>query len=110
MTDHRLLSHTLLEFGDFTAADSPMREKVEMQLFFADWCGHCRRFKPMWRKLAKHDHVAVWTEVDCTDDSSAAQQHNVRSFPTIHRVSGDTRREFKGERTHRSVLEFAQKG
>lgn len=31
-----------------------MAKKLEITLYYADWCGHCVSFKPEWEKLNKN--------------------------------------------------------
>ena len=105
------LAQKILSFADFRGNNPVRREKVEMQLFYADWCGHCTRLKPTWEKAAKKGKdVAVWRKMDCTNDRALARRHNVTSFPTIHRVSGTRRKEFTNERTADRIVHFAKTG
>ncbi|XP_063795869.1 sulfhydryl oxidase 1 [Pseudophryne corroboree] len=60
-----------------------------VSLFFASWCGHCKRFKPDWMQLA-HDvkdwRPAVYLAVlDCGDESNTAACSNfgIQGYPTI---------------------------
>lgn len=107
------LSRQLLSHAEFERRDSILHEKVpEMQLFYADWCGHCTRLKPAWQKASQRgERLAKWTNMDCTNDRELAEKHNVRSFPTIHRVtSANQRIVYKGERTADDIYKFAHTG
>uniref|UniRef100_A0A0N5BNF7 Sulfhydryl oxidase n=1 Tax=Strongyloides papillosus TaxID=174720 RepID=A0A0N5BNF7_STREA len=57
--------------------------------FYADWCGHCRNYAPMYIDLA--DDIKKWKNViklaaiNCADTYNlpVCTAHNIRSLPTI---------------------------
>ena len=52
-------------------------------LFKATWCGHCKRFMPIWKKMpAMIENVSVIT-VDTDEYPQITKLQNVNSFPTI---------------------------
>lgn len=105
------LAQRILSHADFRGSHPVLKERVEMQLFYADWCHHCTRLKPDWEKAAAGGkHVAVWTKIDCTNNRELARTYKIQSFPTIHRVFGNTRREFRAERTPEQMIQFAETG
>jgi len=83
-------------------------------LFFADWCGHCKDFKPEYIKFADiaqfmrvHavDTQAEATLMDRLDDSPV----DISGFPTvwIYR-NGEPYEEYNGPRTWQGLLKRAQ--
>ena len=48
--------------------------------FSAPWCGPCRAFKPIMESLQTEMSV---TFIDVDSSPQTAQQHNVRSVPTV---------------------------
>jgi thioredoxin-like negative regulator of GroEL len=48
--------------------------------FSAPWCGPCRAFKPVMESLQTEMSV---TFIDVDSSPQTAQQHNVRSVPTV---------------------------
>jgi copper chaperone CopZ/thiol-disulfide isomerase/thioredoxin len=65
-------------------------EKGAMIKFYAPWCGHCKRLKPVWNQLGTHfkdsDSVLIG-KFDCTDSMEGAKKlctaHGVSSYPTL---------------------------
>lgn len=54
-------------------------------LFYAPWCGHCKRLEPIWAHVAQalaKTNIRVG-RVDCTRFTSLAHEFSVRGFPTI---------------------------
>ncbi|PHH66213.1 hypothetical protein CDD81_7806 [Ophiocordyceps australis] len=54
--------------------------------FYAPWCGHCQKLKPIYEKLAeKLQGIAKVAAVDCDDDANKqfCGSHGVNSFPTL---------------------------
>ena len=64
------------DFKDSTAG------KKSLVAFKAPWCGHCKRLKPEWDKLAENVNVLIG-EVDCTVEVELCQEHGVKGYPTI---------------------------
>ena len=51
--------------------------------FWAEWCGPCKMFGPIFEKAAgKHEDV-VFAKVDTEANQDLAAQFNVRSIPTL---------------------------
>ena len=51
--------------------------------FWAEWCGPCKMFGPIFEKAAgKHEDV-VFAKVDTEAQQDLASQFNVRSIPTL---------------------------
>jgi thioredoxin-like negative regulator of GroEL len=48
--------------------------------FSSPWCGPCRAFKPVMESLQTEMSV---TFIDVDSSPQTAQQHNVRSVPTV---------------------------
>lgn len=73
------------------ASTIPQKELV---FFMASWCGHCKRFEPVWDKFVSkcaseglHSSVKL-TKLDVDKDSEHHQghrfrTHQVRGFPTV---------------------------
>jgi len=36
-------------------------------LFYADWCGHCTKFKPIWNKIKQSNKQYKFREIEHTD-------------------------------------------
>jgi thioredoxin len=51
--------------------------------FWAEWCGPCKMFGPIYEKAsAKHDDV-VFGKVDTEDQQQLAGSFGIRSIPTL---------------------------
>ncbi|TDB94250.1 thioredoxin [Actinomadura sp. 7K534] len=56
---------------------------IVMVDFWADWCGPCKRFAPVYERSAdKHDDI-VFAKVDTDAEPDLAQRFGIRSIPTL---------------------------
>lgn len=88
------------------------KENILVVLFYADWCGHCQTFKPIYKKLAKMIccNNLVLGAVDMSKDGPKI----VSGFPSIltYKKSGNVFKkisEFNAERTEKNVLLYSLK-
>jgi len=56
-------------------------EKRAVVLFWAEWCPHCRKYKPTYQKLAKLSRAVY--QLHCPDNEAVCNKFGVRSFPTL---------------------------
>jgi len=64
-----------------TMKNKPKR-KFTIKLFYADWCGHCKNFKPIWNELKnKYSNNITFIEIDCSTESP--QIEYVKGYPTV---------------------------
>lgn len=64
--------------------------------FKASWCGPCKALQPTLEEIKEEGHEVMMVDVD--EDSELAQQHGIRSVPTmvlledgteVHRLIGN---------------------
>ena len=95
-------------------------DKLNVTLFYAHWCGHCKQFlKDSWGKLKKQyaDSDVQLNEVDCTEVKSRIQTpggNDIEGFPTLVfnyiDASGELQEEeYKGGRTVTHVTTHIKK-
>lgn len=66
-------------------------------LFFAPWCGHCKKVKPNYAELARdftaHEKVLVGF-IDCTQHRPVCVDQGITGYPTIkYYIGGETPKE-----------------
>ena len=62
--------------------NKPIQNKPTIRLFFANWCGACQQFKPIWFELKKlYQNKINFVEIDCTENSPGLEY--VQYLPTI---------------------------
>jgi len=82
-------------------------------MYYADWCGHCQKAKPDFKKFAADGQIDVngrpckirMIEADANKDEMAAK--NVKGFPTflLETTEGKVV-EYKGKRSTDGYLKF----
>ena len=57
----------------------------ELVLFKAEWCGYCKKFKPMFDKLVSENNIdgLQFTVVDADSQKPLVAKHGIESFPTL---------------------------
>jgi thiol-disulfide isomerase/thioredoxin len=84
--------------------------KIKVQLFYANWCGHCNKFKPEWeqfKKLADGDNIKH-EEYEADKDKQKVDEANVSGFPTIRITMNGNTEDYNGERTADAILSFVK--
>ena len=51
--------------------------------FWAEWCGPCRSFAPVYEKLSEEHPDIVFGKVDTEAEQELAGQFQIRSIPTL---------------------------
>ncbi|MFK3984659.1 thioredoxin [Micromonospora sp. NPDC050397] len=54
--------------------------------FWADWCGPCKRFAPVYEKLSEQHPEITFGKVDTEAQQEIAAKFEIRSIPTIMAV------------------------
>jgi len=87
---------------------------AKLKLFYAVWCSHCTKFKPIFddelKKKILDKKIPVELEaIDSDDNPNEARKYNIESFPTLILEIKDKRIKYKGEHTVEKILEFIKK-
>lgn len=89
--------------------------KPHFIMFFAPWCGHCKKLKPAWEELGKWDqlealNVAI-AKVDCTLEKELCSNAGVMGYPTLKLFvdPGTEATRYKGARDLKSLQDFLTK-
>lgn len=83
-------SFHLNEAFETSCKDLPNKLKSndkQLVLFFADWCGHCKKIKPDWEEVSKqvgHDKMLQVNVGNGTEEEKTIMnEYDVKGFPTI---------------------------
>lgn len=63
--------------------DSTVAEGIVLIDFWADWCGPCKRFAPVFEAVSEANPDVVFAKVDTEAEPDLAQMYGVRSIPTL---------------------------
>ena len=77
-------------------------KKPMIVLFYADWCGFCVRFMPIYEELYKnHKNQFNFTKVNVEDSkyADAVKKYEISAFPTVFMVNtkNDTREHLENQ-------------
>jgi thiol-disulfide isomerase/thioredoxin len=61
--------------------------KSGLLVVYADWCGHCKKLKPLWEKLNMQDNQVVYLAVNESHEKNLVSTMKVSGFPTIFMIS-----------------------
>ena len=94
------------------ALDDSLQGKT-LALFYAPWCGHCKKLMPTWDQLlSQNTNSGVkLAKINCDENPELAGKFGVESFPTIYFLpmglnNPKDRIEYKGERSGEALLAF----
>jgi len=105
---------------DASAWDKEVAQRVSkggfvFAKFFAPWCGHCKKLKPDWDKLAdkfNYKSNALIIDVDCTDDKakSLCETQGVQGYPTLKTFSplSPDGESYEGGRELKDLVKFTK--
>ena len=102
-------------FGGNNDKKSNKTKLPELTLFYAEWCGHCRRFKKengVWEKLKKNSkfkNKLKCIEIDCEENQTAALQNDIEGFPTLILFTKNKKIVYNGDRTEKDIIDFLKK-
>lgn len=74
-----------MDYKKAVASKKPM-----LILFYADWCGFCVRFMPIYEKLYKaHKHDFNFVKINVEDENYAdvVKKYEIAAFPTVFLVN-----------------------
>lgn len=84
------------------------KNKIKICLYFAEWCGHCKNFKPTWNLLKnkyKKNKNIEFIDYDCTNSNVGDPKDKgiVEGFPTIIIEKNGLRKKYDGDRTMAAI-------
>ena len=107
--------------SDVVVLDSDNFDRVTKEgawfiLFYAPWCGHCKRMAPVWEQLAtkmKGETVRV-AKVDADSETEIGEKFSIQHYPTLKMYEGGKTTDYTGqgmqlEPLHKWALEYQSK-
>ena len=88
-------------------------EKYEylLVLFYAPWCGHCKKFHPEYEKAAtvlRKENLYL-AKVDATVEKKLAEKFEIQGFPTVKLFIKGQAIEYTGGRRESEVINWMRK-
>ena len=94
-----------------TELEDEIQSGKKLVLFYADWCGHCKKIKPVWDETAeeinKDDKKMI--KVNCgegtNEEKKIMKEYNIDGYPTIILFNNGKPEPYSGERTKDGFIE-----
>jgi protein disulfide-isomerase A6 len=84
-------------------------DKIKVILFKADWCGHCKHFKPTWEAISKqYNNKYEFIVYDADKQKEHFKEYNVDAFPTVIVKNGNKLMNYEGDRSVDDFSNFLQ--
>lgn len=101
----------ILNLNDQNFNDHLKKNEILLVMFYAPWCGHCRKMKPEYTAAATDLNAAGYSKclamVDCTVNPEITEQFNIDGFPTIKLFkNGKFIQDYTGKRTVEEIKKF----
>ena len=91
--------------------DGNVKSGTKLVLFYADWCGHCKKIKPIWEETSKKvntDEVKM-IKVNCGEgtekDQEIMKKYSIDGYPTIIKFINGKPQLYQGNRDPDSFIE-----
>ncbi|VEN40613.1 unnamed protein product [Callosobruchus maculatus] len=102
---------TILHLTDRNFTQTVKKHKVMLVMFYAPWCGHCKRMKPHYieaaKDLASQGYEQCMAMVDCTENPEVTEEYDISGFPTVKLFkNGKFVADYKGKRTPEDIKSF----
>ncbi|KOC68190.1 Protein disulfide-isomerase A3 [Habropoda laboriosa] len=102
----------VLELTDETFSHELERLENTLVMFYAPWCGHCKRLKPEYAKAAElllgNDPQITLAKVDCTESGKdTCNKYSVSGYPTLKIFSrADFVSDYNGPREAAGIAKY----
>jgi protein disulfide isomerase len=82
-------------------------------MFYAPWCGHCKKLKPEYKAaatvLVEEGSDIKIAMVDCTEEKETAGKFEVQGYPTLKFFIGGSPIDYQGPRDKDGILKWLNK-
>ena len=82
---------------------------IQIMLFKADWCGHCKNFKPTWEKISEmYKSKYNFIIYDADNQTDKFKEYKVDAFPTVLVNNSNNIITYDGDRSYDDFNNFLQ--
>ncbi|RZF44763.1 hypothetical protein LSTR_LSTR000715 [Laodelphax striatellus] len=102
----------VLEFTDDDFSTRIQEHETVLVMFYAPWCGHCKKLKPEYEKAASdvvgEDPPITFAKVDCTEGGKeSCTKFGVSGYPTLKIFkNGEVSKEYNGPRDAAGIVKY----
>lgn len=106
------VSGNVLELTDSDFDSTLEGHELALVMFYAPWCGHCKKMKPEFDKAAKTlvtgDNPVALAKVDCTEaGKETCGRFEVRGYPTVKIFrNGELSQDYNGPREANGIIKY----
>ncbi len=74
---------------------------TKVTLYYANWCGHCKTFKPVWNSLKPYfdKYNIQYQEFEEEINNDIIKNNKIEGFPTIVIEKNGVKYDYNGERS-----------
>lgn len=106
------LAEDVIQVGDSDFDSRIGSYDTVLVMFYAPWCGHCKRLKPEFEKAASvlktNDPPVILAKVDCTEDGKdSCGKYGVSGYPTLKIFrGGELSTDYNGPREANGIVKY----
>ena len=114
-----LAAIVLLTIYQMTCSPASTNEKTvqesthKLLFFYADWCHHCKQFKPVWKESESElENLNVeHQQLNGDNNKELVQKYKITGYPTVLLINNlnNENVEFEGPRTKEGLISFVKK-
>ena len=84
--DYKPPKKIVVELTDSTFYQAVTHSKLSLVMFYAPWCGHCKKLLPEYEEAARtllNEHDIKLYKIDGTVEKTTADKYSVNGWPTL---------------------------